>query len=72
MSRAACKPRIVPVKFPAFDVTIFFKSIPIALNFLAATSVGLIKAARPDFKALALSEALIPPSLIAVRYRASS
>ena len=38
----------------------------------AAFPVGLIKAAKPDFKALAPSEALIPPSFIAVRKKARS
>ena len=48
------------------------KSIPKPLNLSVATFVGLIRDASPDFNALAPSLALIPPSLIAVRYKARS
>ena len=46
--------------------------IPNPANISFATLVGLIKDASPDFKALAPSDALIPPSLIAVKYNAKS
>ena len=37
-----------------------------------ALSVGLIRDARPDFNALAPSDALIPPSFMAVKKNAKS
>ena len=46
--------------------------MPSVLNLPTATSVGLIKDASADFRAFAPSEALIPPSLIAVIYKAKS
>ena len=54
------------------SLTISFKLIPIAPNDSCATFVGLINDARADFKALAPSDALIPPSFIAVKYKAKS
>ena len=72
LSNAPCKAVIVAVRFPAFCVTMPPKSIPIAANFSVATLVGLIKEARADFNALAPSDALIPPSFIAVKYKARS
>ena len=67
MSKAFCKSKRVLVKLPAFDVTIFLRSIPNPANNPVATLVGLISDANPDFSALAPSDALIPPSRIAVR-----
>ena len=46
--------------------------MPKPWNFSTALSVGLIKDARADFNAFAPSDALIPPSRIAVRYKARS
>ena len=52
---------------PAFSLTIPSKSIPNVLNCPTALSVGLIKDASPDLSAFAPSDALIPPSRIAVK-----
>jgi hypothetical protein len=65
-SRAVCSSRIIPVKSPALSLTIFLRLIPIPANCSCATFVGLISDASADFKALAPSDALIPPSFIAV------
>ena len=46
--------------------------IPKPLSISLATPVGLISDARPDFRALAPSDALIPPSRIAVSKKARS
>ena len=58
---------IVPVKLPAFLSTIPPRSIPNPVNISFATLVGLIIDANADLSALAPSEALIPPSRIAVK-----
>ena len=46
--------------------------IPISASIAAAFSVGLIRDASPDLSALAPSDALIPPSRIAVKKNARS
>ena len=46
--------------------------MPNPLNFSTATFVGLIKDASADLRAFAPSDALIPPSRIAVKYNAKS
>ena len=57
---------------PLFASTSPLTLIPkFPINF-AALSDGLIKDARPDFNALAPSDALIPPSFIAVKKNARS
>ena len=66
-SKAACKDKIVSVRFPAFLSTIPFKSIPILANCSVATLVGLISDAIADLIAFAPSDAFTPPSFIAVR-----
>ena len=72
MSNPACKSKRVAVTFPALSFTIAFKLIPKSANLAIATSVGLIKEAKADLRAFAPSVALIPPSLIAVKYKARS
>ena len=72
LSKADCRSVIVSVKFPALDVTILSISIPKPKNISLATFVGLIRDAIADLIALAPSDALTPPSFIAVRYNAKS
>ena len=67
MSNAFCNSNIVPVKFPALFVTIPPRSIPNPANISLATLVGLISDAKDDLIAFAPSDALIPPSFIAVK-----
>ena len=57
---------------PLFASTSPLILIPKAPINFAALSDGLIKDARPDLSALAPSDALIPPSFIAVRKNARS
>ena len=72
VSRAEAKSRTSPLTSPLFDSTMFLTFMPNPASMSAAFPVGLISAARPDFKALAPSDALIPPSRIAVRKNARS
>ena len=67
MSSAFCNSNIVAVKFPALLVTIPPKSIPNPANISFATLVGLMRDAKDDLIAFAPSDALIPPSFIAVK-----
>ena len=62
----------MPLTSPLFASTIPFIFIPRSERNLADFSEGLIKEARPDFNALAPSDALIPPSFMAVRKKAKS
>ena len=57
---------------PALPSTIPRTFIPYPASISDAFLVGLINAARPDLSALAPSDALIPPSFIAVRKNAKS
>ena len=57
---------------PWFPSTISLMLTPRPASILDAFSDGLIKDARPDLSALAPSDALIPPSFIAVRKNARS
>ena len=63
---------MVAVRFPALLVTICSKLIPSPMNISFATLVGLISEAKDDLIAFAPSDALIPPSFIAVKYKARS
>ena len=67
MSRASANAITVPLMSPLLASTIPLMFMPRLCKNFADFSAGLISEARPDFKALALSEALIPPSRIAVR-----
>ena len=58
--------------FPVFFATMPITSIPKSAINPTVCFVGLIKEASPDFNAFAPSDALIPPSLIAVMYKAKS
>ena len=58
--------------FPWFDSTIPLILMPSSPRNLLAFVDGLINDARPDLSALAPSDALIPPSFIAVRKNARS
>ena len=62
----------VILKSPAFASTIPLKLIPNSSACLLAAFDGLIKDARPDFKALAASAAPTPPSCIAAIKNAKS
>ena len=57
---------------PLFASTSPFMLMPNLPRNFADFSDGLINEARPDFNALAPSEALIPPSFIAVKKKAKS
>ena len=72
MSRAWAKPITVPFTSPALPSTMALMLIPSFCKNSEDTFVGLIKEARPDLSALAPSEALTPPSFIAVRKNARS
>ena len=62
----------VLTKSPAFALTIPSIFTPNEFNTSVVFCAGLIIDARPDLSALADSEALIPPSRIAVRNKAKS
>ena len=62
----------VSLTLPALPSTMPVIFIPRSLRNAAAFLLGLIKEARPDFSAFAPSDALIPPSFIAVRKNAKS
>ena len=66
-SKAFCRSINKPVVSPVFLATIPITSIPKSDIIPTVCFVGLIRDARPDFKALAPSDALTPPSLIAVK-----
>ena len=72
VSNAFAKSITVCFKFPTLPSTIPFILIPRSASIAAALSDGLIKDASPDLSALAPSDALIPPSRIAVRKNARS
>ena len=72
MSNAFAKSITVCFKFPTLPSTIPFILIPISASIAVAFSVGLINDARPDLSAFAPSDALIPPSRIAVKKNARS
>ena len=72
VSKACANPTTIPFISPLFASTSPLILIPrLPINF-AALSDGLINDARPDLSALAPSDALIPPSFIAVRKNARS
>ena len=60
------------MKLPLLSDAIFCKSMPKDAAVADAAFVGEIKLARPDFRALAPSAALTPPSRIAVNSTARS
>ena len=62
----------VPLMSPAFASTMPFRFIPRSSKNFADFSAGLINEARPDLSAFAPSEALMPPSRIAVKKNARS
>ena len=72
MSRALAKSTTTPLTSPAFASIIPLRFTPKPLSMSLALCVGLIKDARPDFRALAPSDALIPPSFIAAMKKARS
>ena len=72
MSRALANAITVPRTSPALASTIPLILIPSVAKNLLVFSAGLIKDARPDFRAFAPSEALIPPSFMAVMKKARS
>ena len=72
VSNALEKSITVFLMFPLLVSTIALMFTPSFPRNAAAFSDGLIKDARPDFKALAPSDALIPPSFIAVKKKARS
>ena len=63
---------MVPFRLPAFRLTMPTISTPIAPSSSLATLVGLISRPSEDFRALAPSEALTPPSFMAARKNARS
>ena len=62
----------VAFKSPLLFTTISLALIPKPLSISDALPVGLISAARPDLRALAPSDALIPPSFIAAMKKVKS
>ena len=72
MSNACAKPTTIARRFPALASTIPLILIPNPASISDALSVGLISEARPDFNAFAPSDALIPPSFMAVKKNAKS
>ena len=72
VSNALAKPTTVPLRSPALLFTIPLILIPSPASISAAFLEGLIIEARPDLSALAPSDALIPPSFIAVMKNARS
>ena len=71
-SSARAKDTTVAFKSPLLASTIPLMLIPNPASISDAFSVGLINEARPDFNALAPSDAFIPPSRIAVKKNARS
>ena len=72
MSSALASPTTVPFRSPALLSTIPFMLIPRPARNSLVFFAGLIIEARPDLSALAPSDALIPPSFIAVMKNARS
>ena len=72
VSNALANPTTVPFKSPALLLTIPLILIPRPASISDAFLEGLIIDASPDLSALAPSDALIPPSFIAVRKNARS
>ena len=72
MSNACAKPTTVLLISPLFASTIALILIPRSESIPAAFLDGLIKDARPDLSAFAPSDALMPPSFIAVIKNAKS
>ena len=72
MSRASAKSITTPFTSPLLASTIPAMLMPSFCRNSEDTFVGLIREARPDFSAFAPSEALIPPSFIAVKKNARS
>ena len=72
LSRAFAKSTTVFFRFPLSASTIPLILIPNPASILLAVLVGLIRDAKPDLSAFAPSEALIPPSFMAVRKNAKS
>ena len=72
MSSACANPTTVALMSPLLASTIPLIFTPSSPRNLVAFVDGLINDARPDLSALAPSDALIPPSFIAVRKNARS
>ena len=72
MSSAFAKSMTVDLTSPEFASTMPFMFTPRPAKNFEAFSDGLINEARPDLRAFAPSDALIPPSFIAVRKNAKS
>ena len=72
VSRAFAKSTTRPFTFPALASTMPLMFTPKPARKSDAFLVGLIRDARPDLSALAPSDALMPPSFIAVRKKARS
>ena len=72
VSSALAKSTTKPFTSPLFASTSPLTLMPKPLRNSEALLVGLIRDARPDLSALAPSEALMPPSFIAVRKNARS
>ena len=72
VSSACAKPITVFLTSPLLASTIPLMLTPRPLSIFDALSEGLINDARPDLSAFAPSDALIPPSFIAVRKNAKS
>ena len=72
VSNALANPTTVPFKSPAFALTIPFILTPRFARKSDAFLDGLINAESPDLSALAPSDALMPPSFIAVKKNARS
>ena len=72
MSSACANSTTVDLMSPLFDSTMPLILTPKSAKNADAFLLGLINDARPDFKAFAPSDALIPPSFIAVIKNARS
>ena len=72
LSRAFAKSITIPFTSPLLESTMPLRLMPKPCINSEAFSVGLISEARPDLRALAPSDALIPPSFMAVRKKARS
>ena len=72
VSRASAMPRTIPFTSPLLASTMPLMLMPNPCINSLAFALGLIIEARPDLSALAPSDALMPPSFIAVRKNARS
>ena len=72
VSRACANPITVAFRSPLFLLTMLTMSMPKPCSISLALLVGLISDAKPDLSALAPSDALIPPSFMAVIKNAKS